>query len=159
MSDFSDFTVKSGSSSFSILHPNFDEQKRDVLSKRSHRSNNSDVDSKMTPNRCRKKLLVAFGALSGWITSLLVLKVGKAFAFIIGSAIVFMEFNSEDNFLTVDWENINDEFGAALDYNIRSKFVDACGEMRQNESGSGATKYSTFLFSFIGGVLLAIGSH
>ncbi|KAK4878824.1 hypothetical protein RN001_011330 [Aquatica leii] len=110
-----------------------------------------------------KKLKVLFGAISGWITSMLVLKIGKVLAFVVGSAIVYMEFSKDEEFLKIDWNKINERFVATPDNFKELNNIWVSTEDDSFASNSlckvNDSKFSSFLLAFIGGVLMAVGSH
>ncbi|KAK5647793.1 hypothetical protein RI129_002685 [Pyrocoelia pectoralis] len=50
---------------------------------------------------------ILYGALSGWIASYGLMKVGKAAALIIGSGIVLIEIASDSGYIDINWNKIN----------------------------------------------------
>lgn len=92
---------------------------------------------------------VGIGAVSGWLTGFLTMKIGKFTAIILGGAIIAIKIAEIEGLLKINWLEVKE--------NVQNIPIKSSNNFTIDSTTKMDPKIHNFLISFVGGSLIGIG--
>lgn len=92
---------------------------------------------------------IGLGAVSGWLTGFLVMKIGKFATAILGGALIIIKIAEVEGLVKIDWLKVKE--------NVQNVSIKPYTTFTLDNAEQMVSNVENFLISFVGGSLIGIG--